>query len=194
MKIEENSHLYHLAFSFIIAKEAKRKGGFYGKKSVGIRDDGFYSTFMMSPVLADYVTVPATAFKSGSSSYDALWPSTGEYVYLSGSGGGNLHAPVYLPDSVTIKNMRVVYVDNHVDHNFIVSLKRQNVFTPGSIDTLFQFNSSGADSIVQYGIDNTTPINSYRKVQNGPVTWFISVIFQESTTSLHIYSIQIDYE
>jgi hypothetical protein len=154
----------------------------------------FMVLFLMSPLAADHVNVPATAFASGSSTFDALWPIAADYIYLGGTGNGSLYAPVYLPDGVIIKNMRVVYWDGDVDHDLKVELKRQNVFTPGSTDVVFDFLSSGDTSAVQYGIDSTTPINAYRKVQNGPVTWYIIVHFGEATTSLRVYSIQIEYK
>jgi hypothetical protein len=155
----------------------------------------FMVFFLLSPLVADHVNVPASAFKSGSSSFDALWnPLGGDYVYLGGTGSSTLCAPVFLPDGVMIKNMRVVYYDNDSGDDLHVELHRQNVFVPGTTLVVFEFSSSGATNAVQYAVDSTTPVPAKRKVQNGPVTWFIKAHFGDAGPSLRLYSVQIEYQ
>ena len=151
--------------------------------------------FSTSFILAEYVNVPASAFTGRDSSVPYTRSTYGEYVYITSGGSGYLTAPVILPDGVIIKHVRLNFIDN-TDSGYVqVHLVRLNHFN-GSSANVFSITTEGStsSSSVQWALDFTaSPADSFRKVQNGQVTWNIYAHFSSSSSDLRIYSVQIQY-
>ena len=149
--------------------------------------------FSVSFVMADHVSISASAFSGHSQATGYSRDSYGRYIRKTISSG-YLHAQVSLPDGCKIKKIRLNCVDDS-DTGFVtVNLVRMNHFT-GSYSQLFAASSSGATSSpnMQWFVDSTCSPPAHRQVQNGPVTWNLYLFFTEADTDLLVYSVQIEY-
>jgi hypothetical protein len=149
--------------------------------------------FLASFIMADHVSISASAFTGHSHSTGYSRDSYGRYIAKT-IFSGYLHAQVTLPDGCVIKNIRLNCVDNSDNGHILVNLVRVNHFT-ADYSLLFTASSDGATSSpnIQWFVDSTCSPNSYRQVINGAVTWHLCLLFTEADTELHVYSVQIEY-
>jgi hypothetical protein len=164
-------------------KEAKMK------KIPGIWALIFLFAFSASAARADFVNVPASAFRGDTESED--FNCDGIYV-VKPSTGGLLYASVNLPDGVVIKNMRLLYQDNSTDYNLTATLWRMNMFTGGST-ALFLVSTSGASPTSQSLVDSTTSVPANRMVYNNVLQYCVSLYFHGGDSNIRVYGVTIEY-
>ncbi len=145
--------------------------------------------FSASTTRADFVNVPASAFRGDTESED--FDCDGIYV-IKTSTVGLLYASVYLPDGAVIKNMRLLYQDNSTHYNVTATLWRMNMFTGGST-ALFLVSTSGASPTPQSLVDSTTSVPANRMVYNNVLQYCVSLYFNGGDSNIRVYGVTIEY-
>jgi hypothetical protein len=160
------------------------------KKMIRIGALIFLFVFSASFVMADWVTVPAAAFRGDKETTD-FDINVGEV--LKTATNGYLYAPVNLPNGAIIKNMRLLYIDNSASYNVTAILYRTNLFT-GINTSLFSVVTSGASTSRQYLVDSTTTYASDRKVYTNVLQYNIQLYFSGGDSLIRVIGITIEYE
>jgi hypothetical protein len=153
--------------------------------------------FSATSLTADFVNIPASAFKGWSNTIDYNCViSPGSYFYFySPDGDDGFLAEVHLPDGVKMKNMRLLYYDNDAVNDMECTLWRHNMFLP-DCTAVFQVTSSGASTTsVRSAVDSSTSPNSNRVVYNNVCTYTIRILMNSSgMNSIRLYGVTIEYE
>ena len=149
--------------------------------------------FCANTLLADFVCVPAAAFKGWNEEEDFnIW--YGQGIYLSkDSTNGPVYAELDLPDGAIIKSMRILYIDNSTS-SMEARLMRTNLFN-GDMDILFSATSTGESTSMGSAVDSScSPASSYRKVYNNACSYCIRVYFNDFGTDLKLFGVTVEYE
>ena len=157
-------------------------------------------------VQADYVSIPAAAFKgtTGQSEYSIItttghWYLSSPQHYVSKTGSsGRLVAPVYFPSIranglATITQMRVKLFDYTNKGRVIIRLIRVNLET-GNWETVYKVNTGKSDK--PGSVTKTISGGSARGVNNAKYTWFIEAEFINPGKNLELglYSVRIEFQ
>jgi hypothetical protein len=151
--------------------------------------------FFTTSLMADFVNVPASAFKGWSNTIDySCVISIGNYFYFySPDGDDGYLAEVHLPDGVKMKNMRLLYYDNDGSNNMECTLYRHNMFAP-DCTAVFSVTSTGAETTIRSAVDSTTSPNSNRVVYNNVCTYTIRILLNSTGSNMRLYGVTIEYE
>lgn len=118
------------------------------------------------------IDVPATSFFAEDMSNDwvVAWGGWGDFIWRqTGASETFAVAPVYLPDSVLIRNVRFHFIDNNaLDASF--GLTRVNKYTAAH-NTVYLVSSSGASTAVRYVTDYSAPSPSQALTNTGALSW-----------------------
>jgi hypothetical protein len=112
------------------------------------------SLSIAEPLAADWITIPATAFRpadvngGGILSSDFFHQtSLGFVTTTSGSLAACLTAPVYLPHGAILQTMRSVLQDSDSDADVLVQLMRREASAGPPTPILVQHGSSGSSGV-----------------------------------------------
>lgn len=157
-------------------------------------------------IYADYVSIPAAAFKgtTGQSEYSIITTTGHWYLsypqhYVSKTGSsGRLVAPVYFPSIrpsglATITQMRVRLFDYTSKGRVLVRLIRVNLET-GNWETVYKVNTGKSGK--PGSVTKTISAGSGRGVNNAKYAWFIEAEFINPGNSLELglNSVRIEYK
>jgi hypothetical protein len=150
-------------------------------------------------IKAQTVYVPATCFttQDNSGDWQIGWGGWGDYIWRqTGATETEAVAPVYLPDSVLIRNVRFHFVDNNA-LNAVMGITRVNKYT-GAHTTVYLVNTTGASSAVRYLTDYTAPSPSQALTNSGALHWHAFIRYSGTDTSyatatFKFYGITIEY-
>jgi len=147
--------------------------------------------------LADYLTVPATAFRAWNTNPDSIYYvgtySNNRYIYTEMQAGtsGYLYAPVYLPHGVRIDNMILFYRDNHATADIVCRLTK-NYQLSDNFETLFQVETSGQSTAIQY-LGDWSLNEGNRYINNNTHQYTVRIQLEAASSELKCYGVQIRY-
>lgn len=149
--------------------------------------------FCANTLLADFVCVPAAAFKGWSDAEDySIYYGTGIYLRKT-TTSGPVYADLLLPDGVVIKSIRLLCVDDGTS-SLEASILRTNLFN-GDLDTIFSVTSSSDTPAITSFVDSScSPAASYRKVYNNACSYSVRVDFGSFGTEYKLYGVTVEYE
>ena len=165
-----------------------------------------FSFLVVQNAQADYVSIPAAAFKgtTGQSEYQIITTTGHWYLgspqhYVSKTGSsGRLVAPVNFPSIrgsglATITQMKVRLFDYTSKGRIVVRLIRVHLET-GAWETVYRINSGKAGK--PGSITKTVSAGSSRGVDNAKYTWFIEAEFINpgQNLDLGLYSVRIEFQ
>jgi hypothetical protein len=160
------------------------------KKMIRIGASIFLLVFSASLAMADWVNVPAAAFKADKESED--FDINAGYVQKP-TTDGYLYAPVNLPNGAVIKNIRLLYMDNSASYDVTAILIRANMYNNTTM-ALFQVSTSGASGTYQSLVDSTTPVAANRKVYNNVLQYAVQLYFSGGDDLILVMGVTIEYE
>lgn len=159
------------------------------KKMIRIGALIFLLVFSASIAMADWVNIPAAAFRGDTEGED--FDIDGNWV-LKTTTAGYLYAPINLPNGVVIKNIRVFVYDNSASYDVTARVWVTNMFT-GIGKELFSVSTSGSSTSVQALVDSTTPIAADRKVYNNVLQYCLQLNFSGGDSNIRVYGVTVEY-
>jgi len=130
------------------------------------------------------IDVPATSFFAEDMSDDwvVAWGGWGDFIWRqTGATESYAVAPVYLPDSVLIKNVRAHFIDNNA-LNATFGITRVNKYT-GAHNTVFMVSSSGSSTAVRFVTDYSASTPSQALTNTGALSWHAFCLYSGTDAS-----------